>query len=206
MSLTTLRDDLRALIAKVEAELAATPPPAPPVLPPNAGQLAWGGKVSSVFRDRVRWIGEDLKFDPNWLMACMAFETGRRFTADVRNPSSSATGLIQFMNATAAELGTTTTALAAMTAEDQLNFVWRYFHNRIQAKGPIQRLADCYMAILNPAAMGLPDGSVMWVQGSSQYGVNAGLDANHDHQITKAEAASRVAAMLAEGLRPENIG
>ena len=41
------------------------------------------------------------------------------------------------------------------------------------------------------------------VEGDAE--VNAGLDANQDHKITKAEAAAKVAAMLAEGLRPENI-
>lgn len=205
-ALEALRDDVKALLAKIEGELAANPAPPPPIIPQEATQLAWGAKVTSVFRDRVRWIGSDLKFDPNWLMACMAFETGRTFSASVKNPGSSATGLIQFMNATASELGTTTQALAAMRAEDQLNYVWKYFHNRINAKGPITRLADCYMAILNPAAMGLPDNAVMWVQGSSQYAVNAGLDANKDHAITKAEAAARVAQMLAEGLQPGNVG
>ena len=205
-ALETIRDDIKAVLAQIEAQIIATQAPEPaPVIPPTAGQLAWGAKVSPTFRDRVRWIGQDLKFDPNWLMACMAFETGRTFSPKVKNPGSSATGLIQFMNATAAELETTTAALASMTAEDQLNYVWKYFSKRIAAKGPITRLADCYMAILNPAAMGLPDASVMWVQGSSAYAVNAGLDANGDHAITKAETAARVAAMLAEGLAQGNI-
>jgi hypothetical protein len=91
-----------------------------------------------------------------------------------------------------------------MTAEDQLNFVWRYMRDRIKERGPIVRLSDCYMAVLNPVAMGKPDSFVMWVSGSDAYAVNAGLDADRDHQITKAEAAAKVAALLAEGLRPEN--
>lgn len=201
---------LQATLAqRAAAETAPAVPiqPAPvPALPGPSGGLAWGAKVSSVFRDRVRWIGEDLKFDPNWLMACMAFETGRRFSANVKNPRSSATGLIQFMDATARGLGTTTSRLAAMTAEDQLNFVWRYFRDRIKERGPITRLSDCYMAILNPVAMGKSDSFGMWVEGQAAYAVNAGLDANRDHQITKAEAAAHVAAQLAEGLKPENTG
>lgn len=211
-ALLDTRDDLEALLARVESRLAAlddapvAPQPQPVEPAPGAPlrPLAWGAKVSAVFRDRVRWIGDDLKLDPSWLMACMAFETGRRFTADVRNPNSSATGLIQFMRATATGLGTTVEALAAMTAEDQLNFVWRYFRDRIQERGAITRLADCYMAILNPVAMGKPDDFSMWVAGSAAYRVNAGLDTNRDQIITKAEAAAKVAAMLAEGLRPEN--
>lgn len=206
-----LRSDLSAALARVDAALAAgggasvAPQPESVTGSPDPSEgLAWGARVSGVFRARVRWIGKDLKFDPNWLMACMAFETGRRFSADVRNPRSSATGLIQFMDATARGLGTTTTQLAAMTAEDQLNFVWKYFRDRIRERGPITRLSDCYMAILNPVAMGKPDSFGMWVEGQAAFAVNAGLDADKDHQITKAEAAAKVAAQLAEGLKPEN--
>lgn len=207
-TLAELRDTLAGALAMVDGLLAAPVAPAdtdlaiPPV--PISG-LAWGVKVSSVFRDRVTWIGKDLGFNPNWLMACMAFETGRRFTPDVHNPASSATGLIQFMDATARGLGTTTLALSEMSAEDQLNYVWKYFRNVIASRGQISRLADCYMAILNPVAIGKPDEYAMWVAGSSAYAVNAGLDANKDHTITKAEAAAKVSATLAEGLRPENV-
>ena len=93
-----------------------------------------------------------------------------------------------------------------MTAEDQFDYVWLYFRDRIRERGPITRLTDCYMAILNPVAMGKPDNFPMWVKGQQAYAVNAGLDANKDHQITKAEAGAKVHALLAEGLRPENIG
>ena len=95
--------------------------------------------------------------------------------------------------------------LAAMTAEDQFDYVWLYFRDRIKERGPITRLTDCYMAILNPVAMGKPDSFPMWVKGSRAYAVNAGLDKNKDHQITKAEAGAHVHALLAEGLRPENV-
>jgi hypothetical protein len=195
-----LADSLRALADAELAELASAPAAPEPVRP-----LAWGAKVSATFRQRIRLTGRDFGFDPNWLMACMAFETGRTFSPSIRNPKSTATGLIQFMAATAAEYGVTTDQLAAMTAESQIDYVWKYFRDRIRQHGPIRRLTDCYMAILNPAAMGKPDDWPMWVAGSSQYAANAGLDANKDHTITKAEAGARVAAVLAEGLHPENV-
>lgn len=171
--------------------------------------MAWGRKVSETFRDRVWWIGDELTriqgslFDVNWLMACMAFETGERFTASVKNPKSSATGLIQFMDATAKDLGTTTAKLAKMTAEDQLNYVFKYFEKMIKARGPIRSLEDCYMAILWPAAMGKPTEYKLWVKGSNTYAVNAGLDTNKDHVVTKAEAAAKVTEKLIKGLQPE---
>lgn len=190
--------------------------------------LAWGAKVSSVFRDRVWWIADELTkqqgslFDANWLMACMAFETGERFTADVRNPASTATGLIQFMRDTIlalthtpAQLKAMTSAqkvtkgnaelkkLAAMTAEDQLNYVYKYFRDMIKARGPIRSLDDCYMAILWPAGMGKPSEYKLWVKGTSQYAVNAGLDKNKDSVVTKAEAAAKVMEKLVKGLQPQ---
>lgn len=198
----------RALVATLEAlEASAAPPaPTPPAVSPTPAQpLAWGARVSSELRDRVRLTGQDFNFDPNWLMACMAFETGRTFSPSKKNPQSSATGLIQFMEATAKGLGTTTRDLARMSAEEQFDFVWLYFRDRIEERGPIRNLGDCYMAILNPVAMGKPDHTPMWLSGSRQYLVNKGLDVNKDGSITRAEAASKVYALLAEGLKPENV-
>lgn len=199
----------RALVATLEALQQRQTPPAPPATVPTAATgpaLAWGARVSPQFRNFVRQMADDFPpMQANWLMACMAFETGRTFSPSKKNPRSTATGLIQFMAATAKnELNTTTAALARMTAEKQLEYVWLYFRNRIRERGPITRLSDCYMAILNPSAMGKPDDHVMWVKGSQAYAVNAGLDVDRDHEITKAEASAKVAALLAEGLKPEN--
>lgn len=166
--------------------------------------LAWGSKVSRAFALRVIQAGKDFNLDPNWLMACMAFESARTFSPKVKNPKSSAVGLIQFMSATAKFYHTTTEALAAMTAEKQFDYVWLYFRDAIRANGPLKSLADCYMAILWPKAIGEPDGTALWVSGQSAYAVNAGLDADKNHIITKAEAAARVGAMLIEGLGPNN--
>jgi hypothetical protein len=129
----------------------------------------------------------------------MAFETGRRFSADVKNPSSSATGLIQFMKATAFALGTTVEKLRLMTPEDQINYVFKYFKDVIEVRGPIKTLEDHYMAILFPKAVGKPDTYAIFLEGSDAYVVNAGLDTNRDHVVTKAEAASKVRALLQEG-------
>jgi len=78
--------------------------------------IAWGAKVSPVFRDRVWWIADTLGLDPDDLMACMAWESAESFRADIKNAAGSgATGLIQFMPSTAKALGTTTTELAKMS-------------------------------------------------------------------------------------------
>lgn len=165
-------------------------------------QLAWGARVSPEFRARAVAIATGLGCDPSHLMACMAFETGRTFSASIRNRSSGATGLIQFMPSTALNLGTTVDELAAMTAEDQLSYVNAYF---LPYRGALHSLADVYMAILWPQAVSADDGAVIFAAGSQAYLGNRGLDLNHDNAVTKGEAASFVAALLAEGLRPGNV-
>lgn len=164
--------------------------------------LAWGAKVSAEFRARAVGIAQRLGVHPDHLMACMAFESGESFRADVRNAAGSgATGLIQFMPATARELGTTTEALARMTPENQLGYVERYF---APYAGRLQSISDVYMAILWPKAIGKPEGYVLWEasRAPTTYRQNAGLDANRDHAITKSEAATKVRQKLQKGLQP----
>ncbi len=167
--------------------------------------LAWGGSVTPEFRDKVRAISSRLGNDPSDLMACMAWESGRSFSPAKKNMAGSgATGLIQFMPATAQALGTSVDALAAMTAVEQLDWVEKYFQ---PYKGKLRDLSDLYMAILWPAAVGKPLDYVLWEKGSrpTTYRQNAGLDANHDGTITKAECSAKLFGMKAEGMRPENV-
>lgn len=163
--------------------------------------LAWGAKVSLAFREKVASIAADIGCDPSWLMACMAFETGRSFSPSVRNPASGATGLIQFMPATAQSLGTWVEMLAELTAEQQLDYVAKYF---APYRGRLRTLSDTYMAILWPRAIGTADNEQIFPPGSKAYLQNRGLDIDHDGAVTKAEAAQFVVAALAEGLRQEN--
>lgn len=184
-------------------------------------KLAWGAKVSPTFRERVWWIADEITkiqkaaFDPNWLMACMAWETGEKFTANVLNMAGSgATGLIQFMPTTATDIAAwrskktdqkvvlTTAVLAAMTPEDQLTWVHWYFVMQIERNGPITNLEDCYMAILWPKAIGSPVSAPLWSKAKmpTTYRQNAGLDSNKDGTITKAEAAGHVRAKLTKGM------
>ena len=148
------------------------------------------------------WMNGVYALGISWLMACMAFETRRTFSPSVRNPNSSATGLIQFMAATAVNLNTTTAALAKMSAVEQLDYVGRYFQ---PFAGRIKSLSDCYMCILWPSAVGKPDSAVIFASGSNAYLVNKGLDLNKDGAVTKGECAAKVTAMLAEGLLPQNV-
>lgn len=182
---------------------------------PWAGPLAWGKKVSATFRERVWWIAREItahqgvRFDPNWLMACIAWESGRTFSAAIKNMAGSgATGLIQFMPSTAKELSEyrgvtiTTTKLANMSPEDQLTWVFHYFMLQIKRHGPISTIDDCYMAILWPSAVGKAATYPLFDRSKkpTTYRQNAGLDENKDGIVTKYEAAEHVREMLTEGL------
>lgn len=168
-------------------------------------KLAWGARVSPAFRDAVFAICRRRGMDPDFLMACIAWESGETFSPSIRNAAGSgAVGLIQFMPATAAGLGTTTGALAKLTAEQQLEWVDRYF---APYTGKLATLSDHYMAILWPAAIGRPDHAVLWdaQRRPTTYRQNAGLDVNRDKRITKGEAAAKVLAKLEKGLQPGNV-
>lgn len=162
------------------------------------GSVAWGQKVSQEFRVRVREIAGNLNIDASWLMAVMGFETGYSFSPSIKNPGSSATGLIQFTAATARGLGTSTVQLARMTDVQQLTWVEKYFQ---QYKGRINNLGDCYMAVFWPAGIGKPDTYVIATSPSSVYNANSGLDKNRDGTITREEAVSRVNESLRRGMQ-----
>jgi hypothetical protein len=165
--------------------------------------IAWGRKVSAEFLAKVEAMC--LSFHWDWdtaesdVMSCMAFESGETFSPSIKNAAGSgATGLIQFMPATANGLGTTTDVLAKMTAEQQLDYVKKYFQPYASR---IRSLSDMYMAILLPKYVGQSDVSVLFTEGTVSYRQNAGLDANSDGKITKAEAASKVLAKRSKGLQ-----
>jgi len=163
-------------------------------------RLAWGSRVPSWFRDRVIRLAREGGFDPSHLMACMKFESN--FNPEARNPNSSASGLIQFMESTAEGLDTTIEAIRSMSAMEQLEMVDAYFRPYF---GRIHSLSDCYMAILNPASIGLAEDAIIFPAGSRAALANRGLDINHDNAVSKAEAASFVEAALFNGMRAENV-
>jgi hypothetical protein len=160
-------------------------------------EIAWGKKVSGAFKSKVIDISGNLGCDPSHLMSAMAFETGETFSPSIRNKQSGATGLIQFMPATAKSLGTTTSDLASMSAVDQLDFVKQYLK---PFKGKMSTVSDVYMTILFPKAVGKPEAFVLFKVPTTAFQQNKGLDANKDGQVTKGEAAAKVHAKLVKGL------
>lgn len=147
--------------------------------------------VTPAFIREVEAMAQRLGTRPEYLMAVMSFETGGSFSPGVRNGAGSgATGLIQFMPGTASELGTSTDALARMSAMDQLQYVERYFNNRSDP-GDLNTLEGVYTTVLYGSPRPDPD-STLFSQGSAAYRMNAPLDVNRDGRITAGEATSFV--------------
>lgn len=165
------------------------------------GTLVWGARVDQAFRVRVRQMGDNLNINPDWLMAVMGVETGYTFDPTEQNRAGSgATGLIQFTRDTAADLGTSTTALRRMTAVQQLDWVEEYYLKYGYASRVVN-VGDCYMAVLNPIAIRRPDSYVMWTQADNptKYTQNSGLDINRDFTITRGEAVNTVNKSMSLG-------
>lgn len=161
-------------------------------------ELAWGQKVSAPFRRKVLAVAQRIGCDPSHLMACMWFES--KLNPAAVNSLSGASGLIQFMPKTAIALGTTVEQIREMSDVDQLDLVERYFLENGYA-GRIPTLADVYMAIFWPRAIGRPDDyQIVTDPESAAYVQNRGLDLNKDGTITKGEAASFPEKALSNGL------
>ncbi len=165
--------------------------------------IAWGKKVSPEFKAKVNSVATNLQVDVDHLMAIMAFETGESFSPSIKNPASSAIGLIQFLPSTATNLNTSTEALSRMSAVEQLAYVEEYF---LPYKGTLQSLEDTYMAVLWPKAIGKGNNSVLFSKPTAEYTQNRGLDLNSDGNITKDEASDKVRDTLTKGLEVQNKG
>lgn len=134
-----------------------------------------------IFGQEVINIAARLAVHPFWLMAVMYNETAKTMRHDIKNPTSTATGLIQFMEATAIDLGTTTAKLRAMSNVEQLRYVEKYLS---RYKSKINDLGDAYLAVFYPAAL-YKDRDFVF----PQWVVNANpiFDIDKDKKLTKAE-------------------
>ncbi|GAA5154448.1 hypothetical protein GCM10023340_38010 [Nocardioides marinquilinus] len=150
--------------------------------------------VTPEFLRGVEGMAQRLGAQPEHIMAAMSFETGGSFASDVRNPRSSATGLIQFMDSTARGLGTTTDQLAQMTPVQQLDYVERYFE---PYRGRLGDLESVYTSILAGSPHSGDD--ALFTQGDRAYGPNRELDVNRNGVITAAEATQHVRSRMGSG-------
>ncbi|GHT78411.1 hypothetical protein FACS189464_1810 [Bacteroidia bacterium] len=149
------------------------------------------------FVAKVISISQALGIEPEWLMQVFMNESGMNHQAVNKQAGDSddaytrtatrATGLIQFMPATARALGTSTQALYNMSNIQQLDYVFKYlkpYANKMLS------YIDVYFTVFFPMAVGKPDN---WVFQSDTLSAgkialqNAGFDLNKDSILTVAE-------------------
>lgn len=148
------------------------------------------------FLTQVQKVSQDFGFDPNDLLRVIEFETAKSWSPSIKNPNSTATGLIQFLESTAKSLGTSTSELAKMSRADQMPFVAKYL---APYKGKLKNFGDIYMAVHWPAGVGKSETYVMYEKGSKEYSANKNLDTNGDGTITRGETIASVIARTGNG-------
>lgn len=156
-------------------------------------------KLSPEALNKVIEISNRIGVNPDHLIALMNFETGGSFKPDERNktPGSTATGLIQFTEATAKSLGTSTTELAKMTQAEQLDYVEKYFQQSGFAN-KMKSLEDMYLMVLtgNSKFLGASPDDVVFRKGTKEFNDNP--FAHSGEHITVGDISKRIQQSLAE--------
>lgn len=127
------------------------------------------------------WLGVDV----DSMLAVMFSES--RIKPEAHNKKSGASGLIQFMPATAKGLGTTTTAIRQMTGTAQLDYVKKYF---APYKDKMKSIHDLYAVVFFPVMVGKSASYILQTKNLSAETIakaNPIFDINKNLQITKAE-------------------
>lgn len=159
----------------------------------SVGFKKWAKQIQAAggeaFIKAVEETSARLGIDPNKLMNVMAFES--KLNPAIKNANSSASGLIQFMDSTAAALGTTTQKLRSMSAIDQLAYVEKYF-------AQFKKMADTQEAVYTAVLAGKPVSDPNAVlfrnakgKAGAAYRANSALDVDKSGTITAAEAAAQ---------------
>src|SRR3989338_2559649 len=142
------------------------------------------GKYDLPFLVKVENVARELGINPIHLMAVMRFESAGTFDPAKQNPTTKATGLIQFLDKSAAAVGTTKDELKQMTQVQQMDFVQKYFQ---QFTLRPNNLGDVAMAVIWPKAIGKSDSYVLFSEGSGAYSANKKLDRDDDGDVERSE-------------------
>lgn len=148
----------------------------------TANELPFLNKVKEnkeAFANKVIEIANELNINPKWLMIVMNNESG--LNPKAKNPLSSATGLIQFMEATAKSLGTTTKDIYNMSNLKQLDYVKKYMQPYAKY---INSVGEAYLTVFYPLALFKP---LSYEFPSNVVKVNKIFDLNKDMKLTKQE-------------------
>lgn len=149
------------------------------------------GRTFFTAHDRM---AEAVEADSLVLLPVEMAESGVRAAA--RNPTTNASGLIQFMPSTLRGLGYAhgDAAFRQLTAEEQLRWVRAYF---LPHRGMLTSVPRAYVAVFLPALLpkATSDDYVLCARGGQlgwAYAANAVFDANNDYTITVGELGEAV--------------
>jgi hypothetical protein len=151
-------------------------------LAPTSDDKSVHGKL---FHDRLTSIAKDLGVSRSNLLRIMEFESSMDPAA--RNKKSGARGLIQFMPKTSLSTwGQSADSIAALSAYDQLLYVWDFYRRNKLPKGA--NLGDMYLVTYMPAALGQPDDFVLAKKGAYKkkvWDVDMGENWDQNDQFAK---------------------
>jgi len=177
-------------------------------------KLNKGEKLADIER-RIQQVCTLLGINPAWLMMVMWSESRLNAQSVNKQPGDSdnpqiraatrATGLIQFMPDTALNQGTTTKALYAMTAIDQLGYVYKYFK---PWTGKIKSYFDLYLVTFFPDAIGKPDDYILQTKKLSAATIakqNPFFDVNKDGKLTVGEIKRRMYESIPKAIVAEVV-
>ena len=134
------------------------------------------------FKAKLIDICQTLRINPNWLLLVMIKESD--LDPKKRNPRSSASGLIQFMDSTARDLGTSINAIRNMSGLEQLNYVFKYYKSYA---GKMTCVEDVYLVTFMPGYFGSRNDDSKNMGGSRIAALNNIIDLNNDGQIKMGE-------------------
>ena len=150
------------------------------------------------FLTEVDRVSQKYQLNKQDLIALMQAESGTNIDPSIKNPNGSASGIIQFTEATAQALGTSTEKLRQMTRAQQMGYVDAYFEKWGLPKGA--SAGDLYTAIFKPSALRTGE-ETLYSRGTREYALNAGLDRDNDGTITRKDLSQQLARFGADTSR-----
>ena len=170
---------------------------------PTQVKTALDNKLGAGFSDKLEQIAKKINCAPEDLVGLMYSESGLNSRA--YNSNGGATGLIQFMPATASALGTTTQALSNMSPTQQLDYVDKFFDmvkgNKFGSNEKLNA-GNLYGLVFLPA---YAKNDVLCTSSSGYYSGNKGLDLDGDGAITNKDLTNRVQNKYKEFCRSMGI-
>lgn len=153
----------------------------------DGGPVTRVGSLSVDKQKSISRVANNIGVAPNDLASIISFETAGTFSTKSKNPGSSATGLIQFMGKGATKrggyndgsyYGMSRDQFGALSFDEQMKFVEKYYKDRGFDGTKKRSLADAYTAVSGYG----------YKAGSKAYELNRAWDTDGNGVIDKGEA------------------